>query len=75
MDVLTGVASILNLTSVSVCRYVEITRTYTYHEIITKHRVTGSLIFIWFFATAMAALKAFIPRHTMYVCQMIKTDP
>ena len=64
VDILTGVASILNLTAVSVCRYVEVMRPYTSQEIITKTRVSVSLLLVWLFAASTAALKAMIPRRT-----------
>ena len=63
IDVLIGVASILNLTAISACRYIEITKPYTFKEIVTKRRVAGCLVLIWTFAGAMALLKGVIPRN------------
>ena len=64
IDIAAGVASILNLTAVSVYRYIEITKPYTYREIVTKGRVITTMLAIWVFAAFMAMVKAVIPRNS-----------
>ena len=64
MDIVAGVASILNLAAVTVYRYIKITKPYTYKEILTKCRVMGSVMAIWLFSGLMAVLKGLIPQNT-----------
>ena len=57
LDILAGVASILNLTAVSITRFIYITKPYKYPEYITKTSVYTTIAAIWFLSTAMAILK------------------
>ena len=63
MDIVAGVASILNLAAVTVYRYIKIMKPYKYKEILTKLRVMVSVMAIWLFSGLMAVLKSLIPRN------------
>ena len=66
MDIAAGVASILNLTAVSVCRYIQVAKPYKYIEIVTKRRVITAIVTIWLFSITTALLKGVIPRNTWF---------
>lgn len=52
-----GVASIWNLTAVSVDRYVHVTKPLTHSKLITRNRVLSVIIIIWIFSGAISLLK------------------
>lgn len=70
-DILAGVASIFNLTAVSIDRYIHVARPLTHSKLITKTRVIGVIFLIWVFASGMALIKGVIswkrPNYEMLV--------
>ncbi|EDO42772.1 predicted protein [Nematostella vectensis] len=56
-DVLSGVASILHLTFISVERYICISSPLKYHQIVTPGKTKVAIIAIWMVALIMAAIK------------------
>ena len=64
MDIAVGVASILNLTAVSVCRYIQVMKPYRYTETVTNRKVVSGIVTIWVFSGTIAFLKGMIPRST-----------
>lgn len=56
-DIMFGAASILNLTAVSVDRYIHITKPLTHQKLITKKRVVSSIVFIWLFSLGLSLIK------------------
>lgn len=52
-----GVASIWNLTAVSIDRYVHVCRPLTHSRFITKQRVLFMIVFIWIFSLGISLMK------------------
>ena len=64
MDIVAGVASILNLAAVSVGRYIQIEKPYTYKEILSKQRILVCVAIIWTFSGLLGILRVLIPNET-----------
>lgn len=57
IDILCGVASIINLAAISIERCVCITRPLTYHTMMTSRKAICIILFNWFLALIMSSLK------------------
>ena len=56
VDILCGTASILSLTSISVDRYIAVTKPYSYVEFMTTKRVMNIIGGIWMYSMTVALL-------------------
>eukprot|EP00795_Rhopilema_esculentum_P012364 gene12364-3020_t len=75
IDILTGVASVLNLTLVSIDRYVRITMGLQYYSLFTSWRVKCMVVCSWMYATSMALIKAVFfewerPNYEIFIFTM-----
>lgn len=57
LDITTGVSSVLNLSFVSVDRYVHIAKPLHYHTIMTSKRAKIIILCIWMYAVGLALIK------------------
>ncbi|XP_068708758.1 D(1A) dopamine receptor-like [Montipora capricornis] len=57
MDILCGVASIINLTAISIERYFCISYPLHYHTTMTSRKAITTIIIIWIFSIIMSSLK------------------
>lgn len=57
MDILCGVASIINLTAISIERYFCISYPLNYHTTMTSRKAITTIIIIWIFSIIMSSLK------------------
>lgn len=60
----TVIASTFNLTAISVDRYIAITSTYQYSQIVTPYRCVASAIFIWTFSMLFASMRFLIHDYS-----------
>eukprot|EP00794_Sanderia_malayensis_P005331 gene5331-6000_t len=59
LDITSGVSSVMNLSFVSVDRYIHILLPLHYHSVITAKRAKFILFGIWLYAASLAAVKGF----------------
>lgn len=57
VDIMCGVASIINLTAISIERYICITYPLSYHQTMTPYKAIAIIIGVWVFAFVMASVK------------------
>ena len=73
MDILCGVASIINLTAISIERYFCISYPLNYHTTMTSRKAITTIIIIWIFSIIMSSLKIILwkwppPKYELIVC-------
>lgn len=72
MDILCGVASIINLTAISIERYFCISYPLNYHTTMTSLKAITTIIIIWIFSIIMSSLKIMLwhwppPKYELMV--------
>lgn len=72
MDILCGVASIINLTAISIERYFCISYPLNYHTTMTSFKAITTIIIIWVFSIIMSSLKIILwkwppPKYELMV--------
>jgi hypothetical protein len=71
VDIMCGVASIINLTAISIERYICITYPLSYHQTMTPFKAIAIIVGIWVFAFAMAALKLLLWNYPPPLYELI----
>ncbi|KAK3735346.1 hypothetical protein QZH41_005410 [Actinostola sp. cb2023] len=71
MDIMCGVASIINLAAISIERYLCITFPLSYHQTMTSTKATIIILGIWLFAFAMATVKYFLFNYPPPLYELI----
>ena len=62
----TIITSTFNLTAISVDRYIAVTRTFQYSQIVTLQRCIGGAVFIWTFSILFASVR-FLIQESSYL--------
>ncbi|XP_031566911.1 muscarinic acetylcholine receptor M1-like [Actinia tenebrosa] len=71
VDIMCGVASIINLTAISIERYICITYPLSYHQTMTPHKAMAIIIGVWGFAFAMASVKFILWKYPPPLYELI----
>ena len=71
VDIAAGVASILNLTAISIDRSISILFPLRYKCFMTKHKVKNSILVLWMFSLGLASLRLLDFKHYIILVSSI----